>query len=209
MPGALLVVLKLFAVKVSKCSSNQPTKVFIFNHKYIFNVECLKETRTVYSIEESRQQNPIVTDGKMVVLNLREISYQNLLKGVRQISENKMKTAEQYSKKADEFILAVSKYIEETQGAVPAEYQISLMMLRNNLYYYMQAYDSCIENGLVYSGKDGRQYVTQTWHVLQDTEKRMMEILKQFGLTTMSRSKIKLADGGMTAEQLLNNLIEG
>ena len=120
-----------------------------------------------------------------------------------------MKTAEQYSKKADEFILAVSKYIEETQGAVPAEYQISLMMLRNNLYYYMQAYDSCIENGLVYAGKDGRQYVTQTWHVLQDTEKRMMEILKQFGLTTMSRSKIKLADGGMTAEQLLNSLIEG
>ena len=36
----------------------------------------------------------------------------------------------------------------------------------------------------------------------------MMEILKQFGLTTMSRSKIKLADGGMTAEQLLNSLIE-
>lgn len=119
-----------------------------------------------------------------------------------------MKTAEQYSKKADEFILAVTKYIEETQGAVPAEYQISLMMLRNNLYYYIQAYDACIENGLVYSGKDGRQYLTQTWRVLQDTEKRMMEILKQFGLTTMSRSKIKLADGGMTAEQLLNNLIE-
>ena len=119
-----------------------------------------------------------------------------------------MKTAEQYSKKADEFILAVTKYIEETQGAVPAEYQISLMMLRNNLYYYMQAYDACIENGLVYSGKDGRQYLTQTWRVLQDTEKRMMEILKQFGLTTMSRSKIKLADDGMTAEQLLNSLIE-
>ena len=55
-----------------------------------------------------------------------------------------MKTAEQYSKKADEFILAVTKYIEETQGAVPPEYQISLRMLRNNLYYYMQAYDSCI-----------------------------------------------------------------
>ena len=49
---------------------------------------------------------------------------------------------------------------------------------------------------------------TQTWRVLQDTEKRMMEILKQFGLTTMSRSKIKIADGGMTAEQLLNSLIE-
>ena len=183
-------------------------KFVIINHKYIFNAECRKETRIVYRIEESRHQILIVTDGKMVVLNLRELSYQNLLKGVRQISENKMKTAEQYSKKADEFILAVTKYIEETHGSVPAEYQISLMMLRNNLYYYMQAYDACIENGLVYSGKDGRQYLTQTWHVLQDTEKRMMEILKQFGLTTMSRSKIKLADGGMTAEQLLNSLIE-
>ena len=182
--------------------------MFIFNHKYIFKAECRKETRIVCHIEGSNHQNPIVTGGKMVVLNLREISYLNPLKGVRQRRENKMKTAEQYSKKADEFILAVTKYIEETQGAVPAEYQISLMMLRNNLYYYMQAYDSCIENGLVYSGKDGRQYLTQTWHVLQDTEKRMMEILKQFGLTTMSRSKIKMTDGGMTAEQLLNSLIE-
>ena len=123
--------------------------------------------------------------------------------------EKKMKTAEEYSKKADEFILAVTKYIEETHGgSVPAEYQISLMMLRNNLYYYMQSYDACIENGLVYAGKDGRQYVTQTWRVLQDTEKRMMDILRQFGLTTMSRSKIKMNDTGLNAEQLLQSLVD-
>lgn len=118
-----------------------------------------------------------------------------------------MKTPEHYSKKADEFLKAVTNYIEDSQGCVPAEYQISLMMLRNNLYYYMQAYDSCIENGLVYCGKDGRQYLTQTWRVLQDTEKRMMDILRQFGLTTASRSKIKLNDTGMSAEQLLENLM--
>jgi hypothetical protein len=129
-------------------------------------------------------------------------------KGMNEKRMVQMKTAEQYSKKADEFLLAVTKYIEETHGSVPAEYQISLMMLRNNLYYYMQAYDSCIENGLVYAGKDGRQYLTQTWRVLQDTEKRMMDILKQFGLTTMSRSKIKLNDGGMSAEELLKNLLD-
>ena len=102
----------------------------------------------------------------------------------------------------------VIKYIEESQGSVPAEYQISLMMLRNNLYYYMQSYDSCIENGLVYAGKDGRQYLTQTWRVLQDTEKRMMDILRQFGLTTMSRSQIKTSQNSMTAEELLRRLTE-
>ena len=122
--------------------------------------------------------------------------------------EKKMKTAEEYSKKADEFLEAVIKYIEESQGSVPAEYQISLMMLRNNLYYYMQSYDSCIENGLVYAGKDGRQYLTQTWRVLQDTEKRMMDILRQFGLTTMSRSQIKNTSNSMTAEELLRRLTE-
>ena len=122
--------------------------------------------------------------------------------------EKKMKTAEEYSKKADEFLEAVIRYIEESQGSVPAEYQISLMMLRNNLYYYMQSYDSCIENGLVYAGKDGRQYLTQTWRVLQDTEKRMMDILRQFGLTTMSRSQIKTSQNSMTAEELLRRLTE-
>ena len=34
-----------------------------------------------------------------------------------------------------------------------------------------------------------------------------MEILKQFGLTTMSRSKIKMTDVGMTADQLLQSLM--
>ena len=72
----------------------------------------------------------------------------------------------------------------------------------------MQSYDSCIENGLVYAGKDGRQYLTQTWRVLQDTEKRMMDILRQFGLTTMSRSKIKMNDTGLNAEQLLQSLVD-
>ena len=128
-------------------------------------------------------------------------------KGTRE-NEAKMKTAKEYSKKADEFLLAVTKYIEETHGSVPAEYQISLMMLRNNLYYYMQSYDACIENGVVYAGKDGRQYLTQTWRVLQDTEKRMMDILRQFGLTTMSRSKIKMNDTGLNAEQLLQSLVD-
>lgn len=120
----------------------------------------------------------------------------------------KMKTAEEYSKKADEFLLAVTRYIEETNGCVPAEYQISLMMLRNNLYYYMQSYDACIENGLVYAGKDGRQYLTQTWRVLQDTEKRMMDILRQFGLTAMSRSQIKQTSNSLTAEELLRQLTD-
>lgn len=143
----------------------------------------------------------------MVVQNLQGKRCQSQYESGINKGKPKMRTAEQYSKKADEFLLAVSKYIEESQGCVPAEYQISLMMLRNNLYYYMQAYDSCIENGLVYEGKDGRQYLTQTWHVLQDTEKRMMDILKQFGLTTMSRSKIKLNDGGMSADELLKNLL--
>ena len=124
------------------------------------------------------------------------------------VIEKKMKTAEEYAKKADEFLEAVINYIEESQGSVPAEYQISLMTLRNNLYYYMQSYDSCIENGLVYAGKDGRQYLTQTWRVLQDTEKRMLDILKQFGLTTMSRSQIKNTQNSMSAEELLRRLTD-
>ena len=72
----------------------------------------------------------------------------------------------------------------------------------------MQSYDSCIENGLVYAGKDGRQYLTQTWRVLQDTEKRMMDILRQFGLTAMSRSQIKQTSNSMTAEELLRQLTD-
>ena len=168
---------------------------------------CRQETRIVCHIEESNHQNLIVTGGRMVVLNLQGRRWLSLQgKGINK-GKQKMRTDEEYAKMAEEYVANVAKYIEDTQGSVPAEYQISLMMLHHNLYYYMRSFDATVDNGIVFEGKDGRQYLAQTWHVLQDTQKRIMDILKQFGLTTMSRSKIKLTDGGMTAEQLLNNLL--
>ena len=143
----------------------------------------------------------------MVVQILHEANYRKLLKGVKQRNEKKMRKDEEYAKMAEEYVANVVKYIEDTQGSVPAEYQISLMMLHHNLYYYMRSFDATIDNGIVFEGKYGRQYLAQTWHVMQDTQKRIMDILKQFGLTTMSRSKIKMTDGGMTADQLLQSFM--
>lgn len=119
-----------------------------------------------------------------------------------------MKTNEEYAKIVDEFMLSVANYVEETQGSVPAEYQISFMMLRNNLTYYLKMYDVVVEEGMLYANKDGRQLLQPCWTVLKDCEKSINEILKQFGLTTMSRSKIKLNTANMTAEQFLQGLLQ-
>ena len=119
-----------------------------------------------------------------------------------------MKEHEFYCSKADEFLDSVEKYIIETQGEFPTEYRISMMMLRNNLVYYMKSYDSVVDNGVVYEDSHGKQFVSQMWRVLQDTEKRIVELLRQFGLTTMSRSKIKINERAMTPDQFLASLLE-
>ena len=119
-----------------------------------------------------------------------------------------MKTNEEYSKMIDDFMLSVAKYVEETQGSVPAEYQISFMMLRNNLTYYLKLYDTVVDEGMLYASKDGRQFIQPCWTAMKDCEKSINEILKQFGLTTMSRSKIKMNDTGLNAEQLLQSLVD-
>lgn len=125
------------------------------------------------------------------------------------MSENvkNMRTEQEYSKIIDDFMLAVTKYVEETNGKVPDEYQISFMMLRNNLGYYLKAVDACKDKGIVYAVDSGRQYLSQSWNVMKESERAINETLKQFGLTTMSRSKIKLNDSGQDAESFLKSLV--
>ena len=125
------------------------------------------------------------------------------------MSENvkRMRTEQEYSKIIDDFMLAVAKYVEDTQGKVPDEYQISFMMLRNNLGYYLKAVDACQDKGIVYAADSGRQYLSQSWTVMKESERAINETLKQFGLTTMSRSKIKLNDSGQDAESFLKSLV--
>ena len=125
------------------------------------------------------------------------------------MSENvkNMRTEQEYSKIIDDFMLAVTKYVEDTHGKVPDEYQISFMMLRNNLGYYLKAVDACQDKGIVYAVDSGRQYLSQSWNVMKESERAINETLKQFGLTTMSRSKIKLNDSGQDAESFLKSLM--
>lgn len=126
------------------------------------------------------------------------------------MSENvkSMRTEQEYSKIIEDFMLAVAKYVEETHGKVPDEYQISFMMLRNNLSYYLKAVDACQDKGIVYEVDSGRQYLSQSWNVMKESERAINDTLKQFGLTTMSRSKIKLNDSGQDAESFLKSLME-
>lgn len=103
---------------------------------------------------------------------------------------------------------AVEKYIKETQSKVPGEYLIALDMLETNVMWYYKSRDTAYEHGIVYQDKNGKQWVQAIYRVMRDSETAVMDNLKQFGLTTMSRSKIKLTDSGQTAEQLLESLME-
>jgi hypothetical protein len=146
--------------------------------------------------------------GKMVVQNVQDrrcLSQQR--KGMNEKERKvKMRTEQEYSKIADDFMRSVADYVEATQGSVPAEYQISFMMLKNNLMYYLKSVDACDEKGIVFEAGSGRQYISQSWNVMKESERAINETLKQFGLTTLSRSRIKLTDTGLDAESFLNSI---
>lgn len=119
-----------------------------------------------------------------------------------------MKKEKDYVRMAKSYRAAVEKYIEETQGKVPNEYRIALDMLETNVMWYYKSRDAAYEHGIVYEDKNGKQWVQAIYRVMRDSESAVMDNLKQFGLTTMSRSKIKLQENGQTAEQLLEALMD-
>lgn len=69
--------------------------------------------------------------------------------------------------------------------------QLSIYMLAEAMEEYIQAKEDVDTHGAVQSGDSGRRYVNPSCNLAHIAWGNVMAILKQYGLTTMSKGKIK------------------
>ena len=84
---------------------------------------------------------------------------------------------------------SVETFIKDTQGYVPDEYEASLLILADNYNTFLKGRDVLINKGSVYE-LNGRQFMSPIYNVVKQSEKTILDILKQFGLTSLSRKKL-------------------
>lgn len=118
-------------------------------------------------------------------------------------------SAKDYSPEVKSYIKSVKKYIQDTQQCIPEEYSLPLRLLADNYERYLKCIEALKTEGTVYkSQRDGRQFINPLYRVCMDCQSNIQSILKQFGLTTFSRSKIRLQDAVTSPESLIDNLLQ-
>lgn len=93
-------------------------------------------------------------------------------------------------KQVKKYMQSVEQSIKRDYGEVPDEFELSLMMLADNYNIYLQARTAINTDGVIITVND-----TLIKHpmlkVLQDTQISMNKIINSFGLTPLSKSKLK------------------
>lgn len=113
----------------------------------------------------------------------------------------------EYSDKTKNFMTAIRNYIIQTNGTMPSEYELSLRMLADDIELYLKSRAVCDSEGIVFKYQE-KMYVNPVYKIMTEQQNAIMNILRQFGLTSFSRSKIKMQDNSQTAEQLIAALME-
>lgn len=98
-----------------------------------------------------------------------------------------------YSKETKQMIDKVENAIKSsTGGDIPQEYEPQLQLLADNFENYLLCRDAIKREGIVAHTKSGEVKMNPIYNAMLNTESFIQKILNQFGLTVMTKSKLKV-----------------
>lgn len=116
-----------------------------------------------------------------------------------------MAKKKRYCKETDRLMAGIVKYLESVYNGLPQEFETSLVLLSDAIDYYLVSREKMKDDGLMFEC-EGKRYLSPLYPVLCRQQDIIMKILGQFGLTSLSRSKIKLSEKTISAEDFLASL---
>lgn len=100
-----------------------------------------------------------------------------------------------YSKETKEMMEKVRSAIKATAGGeVPQEYEPQLVLLADNLENYKLCRDAINKEGIVVRTGKGEIKTNPLYNAMLNTQTFIQRIMTQFGLTVLSKSKIKVQE---------------
>ena len=99
-----------------------------------------------------------------------------------------------HDKKTQEYMQNVIDCLKQEYKEIPSSWRISLDLIADNYDLYLKAKKDMDENGLVHRDNYGRIFKNQNFQILNTCQNTIVNLLKQFGATPMSKSKMKEFD---------------
>lgn len=109
-----------------------------------------------------------------------------------------------HNQKTQEYMQNVIDCLIQDYKTIPSAWRISLDLIADNYDMYLAAKKDLEDNGLVRKDPYDRVYKNQNFMVMNTCQNTIINLLKQFSLTPMSKSKIKKFDAdNVTIEDLI------
>lgn len=99
-----------------------------------------------------------------------------------------------YDIKVQEYMQNVIDCLKQDYKEIPASWRISLDLIADNYAIYLQAKNNVLNEGLIRKDNHGRTFKNQSFPLMLNTQAYIIKLLSNFGLTPMSKSKMKNID---------------
>ena len=110
-----------------------------------------------------------------------------------------------HNPKTQEYMQNVVDCLIQDYKAIPSAWRISLDLIADNYDLYLEAKKDLDDNGLVRKDPYDRVYKNQNFMVMNTCQNNIVNLLKQFSLTPMSKSKMKKFDSNeLSIEDLIS-----
>ena len=99
-----------------------------------------------------------------------------------------------YDKKVQEYMQNVIDCLKQDYKEIPTSWRISLDLIADNYAIYIKAKEAVLTEGLIRKDAHGRTFKNQSFPLMMNAEQILIKLLSNFGLSPMSRSKLKNID---------------
>lgn len=99
-----------------------------------------------------------------------------------------------YPKKVQVYMQNVIDCLKQDYKDIPSSWRVSLDLIADNVDIYLKAKEDIDNNGLLRKDTHGRTFKNQCFPLMVTTESLVIKLLSNFGLSPMSRSKLRKYD---------------
>jgi P27 family predicted phage terminase small subunit len=110
-----------------------------------------------------------------------------------QIPEKFLRLIQTDNQEVKDYMLSIMSGLVN-DGHLDDSYYVGLQMIKDNYEMYIECRDKIKEEGTVRKDNLGRTFKNQHFTMMWAAERNIESLLKSFGFTLMSRSKIKAID---------------
>jgi phage terminase small subunit len=121
-----------------------------------------------------------------------------------------METRERYSEyptKIQQYMKSLILEIQQDYGCIPASWWISLDILADQLNIYFMASKDVLEKGVSHINRENRQVKNPSITTINNCVASINSIIKNFALSPVGRSKIKLLES-VDSEAAVDNYVK-